>query len=67
MFVPLLAGDHKVQVEFDPTNPVNGVEIEVSVRKNHIMPTWFVIYAVITGIIGFILLFVGAGKATAES
>jgi hypothetical protein len=65
MFVPLLTGDHKIQVDFDVANPVNSVEVAVTVRRNHIMPTWFVIYAVVTGIIGILLLFFGGGKATA--
>jgi ribosomal protein S27E len=66
MFVPLLTGDHKLQVDFDLANPVSSAEIEVTVRRNHIMPTWFIIYAVITGIIGFVLLFFGGGKSTAS-
>jgi hypothetical protein len=67
MFVPLLTGDHKIQVDFDTTNPVSSVDIEVTVRRNHIMPTWFVIYAVVTALIGFAMLFIAGGKASAKS
>ena len=66
MFVPLLTGDHKLQVDFDLANPVSSAEIEVTVRRNHVMPTWFIIYAVITGIIGFVLLFFGGGKSASS-
>jgi ribosomal protein S27E len=66
MFVPLLTGDHKLQVDFDLANPVSSAEIEVTVRRNHVMPTWFIIYGVITGIIGFVLLFFGGGKSTSS-
>ena len=67
MFVPLITGPHKVQVTFDEANPVSGVDIEVTVRRNHIMPTWFVIYGVVTGVIAFIVLLMGSGKASAQS
>lgn len=66
MFVPLLTGDHKIQVDFDLENPVSSADIEVTVRRNHIMPTWFIIYAAVTGIIGFALLFFG-GKSKSQS
>lgn len=67
MFVPFQTGIHTFEVVFEPTASVNSVDLVISVRRNHIMPAWFVIYAVIAGIIGVIALFYGASKATAKS
>jgi hypothetical protein len=67
MFVPFQTGEHTIQVDFDPTNPVSGVDIAVTVRRNHILPIWFVCYAAVTGVIGFLIAFYGGGRASAKS
>lgn len=49
MFVPTQTGSHTLEVAYDGS-VLNSLTLQVTVRRNHIMPIWFFIYAVISGI-----------------
>jgi len=56
MFVPTQTGQHQIELQFESAQ-VSSTRLTVTVRRNHMMPTWFVIYAVAAGIIGGLLIF----------
>jgi ribosomal protein S27E len=63
MFVPTQSGSHIVDVSYDGS-VLSSLTLEVSVRRNHVMPIWFFIYAIVTGILGILALAASAPRAT---
>lgn len=61
MFVPFQTGTHTLEVSMGE-GTIDSINIEVDIRRNHILPSWFVGYGVITGIIGAIILFLSMRK-----
>lgn len=59
MFVPLQAGEHTLEISYDGS-VLNSLTLEVSVRRQHIMPLWFFIYAVIAGIAAAIFAYMAS-------
>lgn len=54
MFVPTQSGPHVLLMEFDPESSasINQITLNVEVRDNHVLPMWFMVYAVIAGVTG---------------
>lgn len=65
MFVPTQAGSHTLDVSYDGS-VLSSLTLEVTVRRNHVMPIWFFIYAVVTGVLGILALAASSPKATAS-
>jgi len=64
MFVPFQAGTHMLQIELGE-GTLDTISVDVGIRRNHILPTWFLIYAGVIGVIGVIIFFLSARKRTA--
>lgn len=62
MFVPFQAGIHKLEVTLGE-GTLDTIDVTIDVRRNHILPTWFAIYAVGAGIIGLLILIFRFRKA----
>ncbi len=60
MFVPTLNGSHMIEVLLEDNVGVEGLEMVVNVKRNHTMPLWYAVYAVIVGFVGVVLLFLMA-------
>jgi hypothetical protein len=56
MFVPFQTGTHNLEVAMGE-GTIDNINVEVNVRRNHILPMWFVIYGAVIGIVGIIILF----------
>lgn len=57
MFVPTLNGSHIVEVLLEDNVGVEGLELAVNVKRNHTLPLWYAVYAVIVGLVGVVLLY----------
>lgn len=55
MFVPFQVGTHTLEVALGEGN-LDTINVSVDVRRNHVLPTWFIIYAVVVGIVGVLIL-----------
>jgi len=62
MFVPFQAGDHQLKFLLGDT-PVDTVSADIEIRANHIVPIWLIVYGVIVGGIGMLLIFFMAKRA----
>jgi len=51
-FVPVESGNHQLRIAVSNTNLSNSVTANVSVTRNAMAVRWFIIYAVIVGIVG---------------
>jgi hypothetical protein len=56
MFVPFQTGTHNLEVAMGE-GTIDNISVEVNVRRNHILPMWFVIYGAVIGIMGIVILF----------
>ena len=56
MFVPFQSGAHTMKFILGDT-PIDTMTANVEIRANHIMPVWLIIYGVIVGVIGLLLMF----------
>ncbi len=65
MFVPFQSGDHTMKFILGDT-PVDTVSADIEIRANHIVPIWLVVYGVIVGGIGLLLIFVMVKRAQAK-
>jgi hypothetical protein len=64
MFVPTQSGEHKLEIAYDGT-VLNNLTLQVTVRRDHIMPLWFGIYAVFAIILAAIFgVMAGRQRAT---
>jgi ribosomal protein S27E len=63
MFVPTQTGLHTFDVSYDGS-VLRSLTLEISIRRNHVMPIWFFIYAAVAGGIGLLSLAASAPKAT---
>lgn len=61
MFVPTQSGEHELDISYDGS-VIDDLTIEVSIRRDHIMPMWFFIYAVVAGIAGVIFWFMASSQ-----
>lgn len=59
MFVPTQSGLHKLELAYDVNSTADNVSVELNVRRNHVMPVWFMIYGVTAMLLGIFLLFLG--------
>lgn len=58
MFVPTMTGTHQLEITIEDTLPdVSTLTFDIEVRRNHITPMWYVIYAIVVAIIGVGVLF----------
>lgn len=57
MFVPTLTGQHQLEFALEDAVAVDGIALNVSVKRNHTFPLWYVVYGVVVGVIGALLLF----------
>lgn len=55
MFVPFQAGVHDLEILLGEGN-LDTISVDVTIRRNHVLPTWFIIYGAIVGILGIIIL-----------
>jgi len=65
MFVPFQTGDHTMKFILGDT-PIDTVSANIEIRANHIMPIWLIIYGVIVGGIGLLLIFLMVKRAQAK-
>lgn len=49
MFVPVQTGTHKLEVAYDGS-VLDDLTLQVTIRRDHVMPLWFFIYTVLSGI-----------------
>lgn len=49
MFVPVQIGSHELEIAYDGT-VLDDLTLQVTIRRDHIMPLWFFIYAILSGI-----------------
>jgi len=61
MFVPFQTGTHTLEIALGE-GTIDSISVAVDIRRNHILPSWFVGYSVITGVIGFIILYFSMKK-----
>jgi hypothetical protein len=61
MFVPTTSGEHTMIISYDGS-VLRSLTLQVTVRRNHIMPLWFIIYAIVAGLIGIGAWFAGAAQ-----
>lgn len=59
MFVPTTTGEHTMMISYDGS-VMRNLTLKVTVRRDHIMPLWFIIYAVIAGLMGIGAWFMSA-------
>lgn len=65
LFVPMEVGEHQLELRYDAASTAQqNLTLNVTVERNRVMSGWFVSYAVIAAIIGFILLFFGARETS---
>lgn len=55
MFVPFQQGTHNLEITMGETT-IESITIGVNVRRNHVLPTWFLIYGAVIGVIGVIII-----------
>lgn len=60
MFVPTVAGLHALVITLEDTVPTGRqtVEFDLEVRRNHITPLWYIVYAIGVSIAGGIAFFI---------
>lgn len=61
MFVPTTSGEHQLIISYDGS-VLRDFDVELTIRRNHIMPLWFFIYAVVAGIAGVIAFFAASAQ-----
>lgn len=61
MFVPFQSGDHTMKFILGDT-PIDTMTADIEIRANHIMPVWLIIYGVIAGTVGMLILFFAAKR-----
>jgi len=55
MFVPFQTGTHNLTIELGE-GTLDSINVDVNVRRNHVMPTWFAIYAGVAAVLGVLIL-----------
>lgn len=61
MFVPFQVGTHTLEIAIGE-GTLDTIGVNVNVRRNHIVPVWFIIYGVVIGVFGFLILFLRLRK-----
>lgn len=56
MFVPFQAGEHTMKFILGDS-PIDTMSADIEIRANHIVPVWMIVYGVIVGVIGILLMF----------
>ncbi len=56
MFVPFQTGEHTLEVALGEGN-LDTISVGIDIRRNHILPLWFIVYGGVIGVIGLLLLF----------
>lgn len=62
MFVPFQTGEHTMKFILGDS-PVDTVNAQIEIRANHVMPIWMIVYGVIVGVIGIVLMFVAIKRS----
>jgi hypothetical protein len=62
MFVPFQTGTHNLEVALGEGD-LDTISVGVDLRRNHVMPMWFIVYGVVMAVIGGIILFLSAKRA----
>lgn len=62
MFVPFQAGTHTLEVALGE-GTLDTISVDVDIRRNHILPTWFIIYGAVIGVLGIIIFFLRFRKS----
>jgi hypothetical protein len=61
MFVPTVPGRHELVLTMEDTMAgFSEFQVDVGVVRNHITPLWYIVYAVVAGLIGLILFYSAA-------
>ncbi len=55
MFVPFQTGTHNLSIELGE-GTLDSISVNVDIRRNHVLPTWFIIYAGVVAVIGILIL-----------
>lgn len=63
MFVPTVTGSHMLEFVLDDAVGVDNIPLEVTVKRNHVFPMWYVVYSVCVGGVGIFLMFSAASMA----
>lgn len=65
LFVPMETGEHQLEFTYDAATSTaqQNLTLSVIVQRNHVMPNWLVVYAIISAILGFWLLFFGRSSS----
>lgn len=56
MFVPFQSGEHTMKFILGDS-PIDTMTADVQIRANHVVPVWMIVYGVIIGGIGILLMF----------
>ena len=65
VFVPFQVGDHTMKFILGDT-PVDTVSANIEIRANHIVPIWLIIYGMVVGGIGVLLIFLLVKRTQAK-
>lgn len=61
MFVPTQAGSHKLELAYDGS-VLDDMTLEVTIRRDHIMPLWYFIYAIAAGVFALIFFIMSGSQ-----
>lgn len=56
MFVPFQTGEHTMKFILGDS-PIDTMSADIEIRANHVVPVWLIVYGVIVGAIGILLMF----------
>ncbi|MBE2195056.1 MAG: DUF4178 domain-containing protein [Anaerolinea sp.] len=59
VFVPHQTGEHEIEIALGESSVTGNILVQVEVLRNHILPSYFLIYGVVVGIIGCCFLAMG--------
>lgn len=62
MFVPFQSGDHTMKFILG-TTPIDTMTANVEIRANHIVPVWLIVYGIVVGAVGILMLFFAAKRS----
>lgn len=64
-FIPGLDGTHDIEVELgERSSGINSLTVEVEIKKNHMLPTWFLGFGIIGAVLGIIVIATAHPKTT---
>lgn len=66
MFVPVQAGSHELEIAYDGS-VLDDLTLQVTIRRDHIMPLWFFIYAILSGIAAAVFALMASNQQQART